>query len=127
MIQHIIKERKKIWIIIAYMIATALIYGLSLNDASSLEISMAMISFSLGMGLSFLIALLSFIVIEDKIEFRPKWSRRFLRLVSLLLISLAIGGVMDSRHYWSNYFVLWLAFGEKHKIKIHKEILHDKK
>lgn len=122
MIQRIIKERKKFWVIIAYIIATALIYGSSLYDFSSVENLVAMASFSLGMGLNFFITLLTFIVIEEKIESRTKWSKRILRLVSLLLISLAMGGVMDLRHYWSNYFVLWLAFGEKCKLKIHKEI-----
>lgn len=115
MIQRIIKERKKFWVIMAYIIVTAFIYGLSLNDFSSIENWVAMASFSVGIGINLFITLLTFIVIEEKIEICSKWSKRGLRLVSLFLISLAIGGVMDSSYFWIHYFILWLAFGEKRK------------
>lgn len=113
MIQHIIKEKKKMWIIIAYIIVSALIYGLFFNKFSEIKFLTAFIFFSVGMGIKFLLVFLPFIVIEDKIACRPKWLRRLLRLCALLLTSLAYIWLLDSTILYYDYFILWLAFGKK--------------
>ncbi len=113
MIQHIIKEKKKLWIIIAYIIVSALIYGLFFNKFSKTEFLGVFILFSVGMVIKFLMVLLPFIVIEDKITYRPKWSRRLLRLSALFLTSLAYIWLFDLLILYCNYFILWLAFGKR--------------
>lgn len=113
MIQHIIEEKKRLWIIIAYIIVSALIYSIFFNKLSTLEFLMASIFFSIGMAVKLLMVLLPFIVIEDKLACRPKWSRRILRLIALLLTSLAYTWLLNSTILFCNYFILWFTFGKK--------------
>lgn len=112
MIKHIIKEKNSLWIIIAYIIVLVLINGL-LNKFSINQFFEKSIIFSFGMVAKILVVLLPFIVIEEKIECRSKWSKRLIRINAVFLTSLACIWFLDSIILYCNYFILWLAFGKK--------------
>ena len=113
MIKHIIKGKNNVWIIIAYILVLVLINGLLINKFSINNFFEKSIIFSFGMVAKILLVLVPFIVIEEKIECRSKWSKRLIRINAVFLTSLACIWFLDSIILYCNYFILWLAFGIK--------------
>lgn len=113
MIKNIIKEKNNVWIIIAYILILVLVNGLFINKFSINHFFEKSIIFSIGMVAKIFVVLLPFIVIEEKIEYRSKWSKRLIRINAVFLASLAYIWFLDSIILYCNYFILWLSFGKK--------------
>ena len=115
MIKHIIKEKNNVWILIVYISVLVLINSFLINKFSINNFFEESVFFSFGMVAKILVVLLPFIVIEEKIEYRSKWSKRLIRIIAVFLTSLAYIWFLDSIIFYCNYFILWLAFGKKNE------------
>lgn len=109
MIQNMMKEKRRIWVLIAYIAALVVINNLLINKFPTDQLLEKSMTFSVVMFAKLLIVMVPFIVIEERIMDQSKWKKRLIRINAVFLVSLACTWFIDMSMFYCNYFILWLS------------------